>query len=94
MENVEKKKLEDFAKLKSAMREKKKNRQLAHRKVVTRVISKGYLSGLRENVFKYLADVGYFNNSFKVNVLDKDVVPWLHQRVFEFIEDLEVQDRM
>ena len=90
MEEQEKKRLEDFAKLKSNMREKKKNKLLAHRKIVTRVVAKDYLGGLRENVYQRLADVGFFTNNFRINVLDNDVVPWLHEKVFEFVQDLEV----
>lgn len=51
MEANEQKRLEDFMKLKQNMREKKKNKQLAHRKIVTRVVAKSYLSGLRENTY-------------------------------------------
>ena len=72
------------------MREKKKNKLLAHRKIVTRVVAKDYLGGLRENVYQRLADVGFFTNNFRINVLDNDVVPWLHEKVFEFVQDLEV----
>ena len=74
------------------MKEKKKNKQLAHRKVVARTISKNYLANLRENTFKRLTDVGFYTDSFKIEVLDNDVVPWLHTKCFEFIQDLEVQE--
>jgi len=94
MEQNEQKRLADFVKLKNNMREKKKNKQLAHRKIVTRVVAKNYLSSLRENTYRYLSDVGFFTNQFKVNVLDHDVVPWLHQKAFEFVQDLEVQDKL
>jgi len=92
METAETKRLADFEKQKNNMREKKKNKQLAHRKVVARTVSKDYLGRLRENVFKRLTDVGFYTDSFKVEVLDNDVVPWLHTRCFEFIQDLEVQE--
>ena len=45
------KRLQDFEKLKSNMREKRKNKQLAHRKVVSRQIAKSYMGGVRERVF-------------------------------------------
>ena len=77
MEAAEKKKLAEFEKLKQNAREKKKNRQLAHRKVISRKVAKNYLAGLRENTYNYLADVGFYTNSFKIDVLDSDVVPWL-----------------
>jgi len=91
-EAAEAKKLEDFEKAKNNMREKRKNKQLAHRKVVARTVSKGYLANLRENTFKHLKDVGFYTDNFKVDVLDNDVVPWLHSKCFEFIQTLEVED--
>jgi len=38
--------------------------------------------------------VSFFTNSFQVDVMDNDVVPWLHSRAFEFVMDLEVQDNV
>ena len=90
MEQTEAKRLADFEKLKTNMREKKKNKQLAHRKVVARQLSKSYLANLRENTIRNLADVGFYTNRFTIDVLDNDVVPWLHERAFEFVQDLEV----
>ena len=55
-------------------------------------MAKGYLGNLRENTFKHLTDVGFYTDNFKIEVLDNDVVPWLHARAFEFIQDLEVED--
>lgn len=91
-EGAEAKKLEDFEKNKNAHREKRKNKQTAHRKVVARTVAKNYLGNLRENTFKHLKDVGFYTDNFKVDVLDNDVVPWLHARCFEFIQTLEVED--
>jgi hypothetical protein len=73
------------AKRKADFEKQKKNKQLAHRKVVARTISKNYLANLRENTFKRLTDVGFYTDSFKIEVLDNDVVPWLHTKCFEFI---------
>lgn len=94
MEAAEKKKLNDFEKLKSNKRELKKNQQLAHRKIVARQVAKGYLGNLRENTYQKLKDVGYYTDNFKIEVLDNDVVPWLYERAFEFVQDLAVQDSM
>merc|ERR1719446_1105629 len=91
MESTEAKRLADFEKNKNNMREKRKNKQLAHRKVVARTISKNYMANLRENTFKHLKDVGFYTDNFKVDVLDNDVVPWLHEKCFEFIKTLEVE---
>lgn len=38
-----------------------------------------------------MTDVGFFVNKFEVEVLDNDVVPWLHDKAFEFLQELEVQ---
>jgi hypothetical protein len=94
MEATEEKRLAEFQKNKGNMREKKKNKQQAHRKVVARTMAKNYMGGLRENVFRNLANVGFYQNSFKVEVLDNDVVPWLHERAFQFVQDLEVQESL
>lgn len=94
MENNEMKKLQDFEKLKSNMREKRKNKQLAHRKVVSRSIAKSYVGGLRERAFEKLTDVGFFVNKFSVEILDHDVVPWLHDKAFEFLQEIEVQQNI
>jgi len=94
MEDTEMKRLQDFEKLKSNMREKRKNKQLAHRKVVSRCISKNYVSGIRERVFKNLTDIGFYTDNFKVDVLDNDVVPWLYDKAFEYVADLQVQESL
>jgi len=94
MEENEAKRLGDFEKMKANMREKKKNKQLAHRKVVARTISKSYLANLRENTFKKLTDVGFYTNTFRVDVLDNDVVPWLHKQAFAYVLELEAKNNM
>ena len=73
------------------MREKKKNKQLAHRKVVARQIAKKYLGSIRENALGKLKDIGYFTNRFQVDILDNDVVPWLYEEAFKHIQELTVQ---
>lgn len=67
------------------MRDKKKNKQMVHRLIVARTMAKSYMGGLRENVFRNLAGVGFYTNSFKIEVLDNDVVPWLYEKAFEFV---------
>lgn len=62
MEQTEAKKQQDFAKLKATMREKKKNKQLAHRKIVSRQIAKKYLGGIKQNAIRKLMDMGYFTD--------------------------------
>lgn len=91
MELNEKKKLEEFEKQKAQAKEKRKNKQLAHRKVVSRQISKNYLSSLRNNAFTKLRNVGFFTDQFKVKVLDNDVVPWLYDEAFRHFQELVIQ---
>lgn len=74
------------------MREKKKNRMMAHKKVTARVLCKKFMANLKENTYSHLKQVGFYTDQFKVQVLDDNVVPWLHARVFEFVQDLEVQE--
>jgi hypothetical protein len=90
MEANEAKRLADFEKLKSNMREKRKNKQLAHRKIVARQISKNYISGIKERCYQNLKNAGFYTDNFQIEVLDNDVVPWLHGKAFEFLQDLEV----
>jgi len=90
MEANEMRRVQDFEKMKAAAREKKRNKQLAHRKVVARTFSKQYLANLKEHAFRNLAQIGLYHNKFKREVLDKDVVPWLYQRAFDYVQELEV----
>lgn len=90
MEATEKRRLMEFEKLKTNMREKKRNRQMADRKVVCRISTKSYLANLREHSFRNLANVSFYTNKFKTEVLDNDVVPWLYEKAFKFVADLEV----
>jgi len=94
MEDNEIKRQKDFEKLKNQMKEKKKNRILAHKKVAAIVISKNYMARLKENTYGRLKSVGFYTDQFTVQVLDNDVVPWLHSKVFEFVQDLEVQESL
>ena len=70
MEQAEIRKKQEFEKKKAHEREKKKNKVAAHKKVVSRMIAKKYNVGMKEQAYKHLADVGYFNNSFKNQVLE------------------------
>jgi radial spoke head protein 3 len=84
MENNEAKKLADFEKMKANALEKKKQKNLAHKKVVARQISKNFLAGIRENAFNHLKAVGHYTDNFQVNVLDNDVVPFIYDRTFDY----------
>jgi len=43
---------------------------MADRKVVCRISTKSYLANLREHSFRNLANVGYYTNKFKTEVLE------------------------
>lgn len=38
---------------------------------------------------QYLFDVGYFSNKFRVEVLEQDVLPWLENKVEDFVKELD-----
>ena len=94
MEKAEAKKLADFEKLKRSMKDKKKSKKTAHKKLVAKSIACSYLDGHKENALKRLVNKGFYTNSFKTDVLDNHVVPWLHDKAFEFLMDLNVQEGM
>ena len=81
MEQMEQRKLQEFERRKALERERKKNKIAAHRKIVARNIAKSYMGSLTGSAYSYLKDVGYFVDSFKVDVLEGDVLPWLYRRV-------------
>lgn len=85
MEQAEVRKKQEFEKKKANEREKKKNKVAAHKKVVARIIAKKYNHGVRENAYKHLIDVGFFTNSFKNQVLEQNVLPWLESKVVSFV---------
>lgn len=76
------------------MKDKKKSKKTAHKKLVAKSLACKYLDGLKENALKRLVNKGFYTNSFKTEVLDNHVVPWLHDKAFEFLQDLNVQDGM
>ncbi len=85
MEQLEQRKLQEFERRKALERERKKNKIAAHRKVCSRGIAKGYINSLRSSAVSYLQDVGYFTDTFKVEVLEQNVMPWLFGRVEGFV---------
>lgn len=70
MEQAELRKKQEFERRKQNEREKKKNKVNAHRKVVSRQLAKLYAQDLKANSYRLLADVGYFNNRFYVEVIE------------------------
>lgn len=82
-------KKQEYERKKNLEREKKKNRIAAHKKFCSRQIAKKYNHGMKDHVYKYLADVGFFTNKFKNQVLEQEVLPWLQSKVFEFVKELD-----
>jgi len=89
MELMEQRKLQEFERRKALERERKKNRVLAHRKICSRGIAKGFLANMKSSAEQYLKDVGYFTNTFEVDVLEQNVMPWLFNKVEGFVEELD-----
>ena len=48
------------------------------------------MSTVSKCAFTYLSDVGYFVDTFKVNVLEQDVLPWLFDKVENFLSEMTV----
>jgi hypothetical protein len=85
-------KKQEFERRKQIERDKKKNKVNAHKKIVSRVIAKKYNHGIKDNSYKFLADVGFFTDKFKEQVLEKDVLPWLESKVIQFVKEIEEFD--
>lgn len=88
MEQAELRKKQEFERRKQNEREKRKNKIAAHKKLVARTIAKKYNTGMKDYTYKHLADVSYFTNSFKNNVLEQNVLPWLQTKVEQFVAQL------
>lgn len=77
MEEAEQKRLEAYQAKKSLERSRRENKKTAHKKVVSRVLGKQFVSSMKVNAFNFLRDVGMFRNRFNQEVLEADVMPWL-----------------
>ena len=62
---------------------------MAHKKVVSRVLSKSFASTMKVSALSYLRDVGYFQNRFDQEVMQADVLPWLYERTDKNLTVLE-----
>eukprot|EP00357_Protocruzia_adherens_P016559 CAMPEP_0115034536 /NCGR_PEP_ID=MMETSP0216-20121206/40720_1 /TAXON_ID=223996 /ORGANISM="Protocruzia adherens, Strain Boccale" /LENGTH=700 /DNA_ID=CAMNT_0002413461 /DNA_START=34 /DNA_END=2136 /DNA_ORIENTATION=+ len=58
----------------------------AHKKIISRLISKSYLSKLKVNTVQLLQDQGFFRDSFVMGVHDQ-FVPWLYQEIVSNLGD-------
>jgi hypothetical protein len=89
MEQMEQRKLQEYERRKALERERKKNKFSAHRKICSRFIAKGYLNALKNSAVSYLSDVGYFVDTFKVEVLEQNVMPWMYDKVESFVDEID-----
>ena len=67
-------------------RDKKKNKVLAHKKIVSRVVAKQYVGDLKGHAYQLLADTGFFGNMFKEVVLEQNVMPWFYGEVEKYVK--------
>ena len=79
---------------KNLQKQKRATQKLAHEKVVSRSISKNFLSRIKGNVYNNLADTGFFYNTFKQKTLETDVLPWLYGQTEEYLEELNSFDAL
>lgn len=89
MEQAELRKKQEFERRKQNEREKKKNKIAAHKKIVSRQIAKLYSSGMKDLCYNHLATVGFFTHTFKLTVLEQEILPWLFTNVQEFVHSLD-----
>jgi hypothetical protein len=65
---------------------RKEEKKAAHEKINARVISKNYLTGLREQAMAQLSAVGVLvapNN----RAIEEEVLPWLMGRITDFLDE-------
>lgn len=92
MEEAEAKRLESYEAKKQLERSRREAKKIAHKKVVSRVASKNFLSSLKVNAITYLRDVGHFRDHFKQDVLEKEVMPWLFGNTAKFVAEMDSQN--
>ena len=64
MEEAEEKRLEAYTAKKALEQNRREAKKIAHKKVVSRVLSKSYMGQLKFNAFSTLRDVGMFRARF------------------------------
>ena len=79
MEEAEAKRLEAYEAKKSLERSRREAKKVVHKKVVSRVLAKQYMSSIKKNSLTFLRDIGMFRDRFDQEVLEADVMPWLMQ---------------
>jgi radial spoke head protein 3 len=79
---------------KNLQRQKRATQKLAHEKMVSRSIAKGYLGTLRQNSYNQLSDVNYFYSKYTEVTLKTDVLPWLFDETEAFLEELNANENL
>lgn len=92
MEEAEQKRLDAHTAKKSLERSRREAKKVAHKKIVSRVLSKKFTKDMKFNAFTFLRDVGMFRDRFSQNVLEQDVMPWLLDQTALFVEEMESHD--
>jgi Radial spoke protein 3 len=60
--------------------------------MVSRTLSKNFLTNLKSNSYAQLADVGIFYNKFNEEVLKTNVLPWLFKEAELYLDELEAAE--
>ena len=89
MEEAERKRYETHASKKSLERQRREAKKVAHKKVVSRVLSKKFSKDMRVNAFTFLRDVGMFRDRFQQDVLEREVMPWLVDTTEKFAAEVD-----
>ena len=92
MEDAEKKRLEAYNAKKSLERSRREAKKIAHKKVVSRVLSKQFNKDMKVNALTFLRDCGMFRDRFKQDVLEKEVMPWLMDQVCLSVAEMDAHN--
>ena len=91
MEEAEEKRREAHMAKKSLERSRREAKKIAHKKVVSRVLSKMFLRDMKVNSFTFLRDVGMFRDRFHQNVLEADVMPCLISQTAAYVAEMDAE---
>ena len=91
MEEAEEKRREAHMAKKSLERSRREAKKIAHKKVVSRVLSKTFMRDMKVNAFTLLRDVGMFRDRFNQDVLEADVLPWLMNQTAAYVAEMGAQ---
>ena len=79
MEEAEQARLDAYLAKKQLERSRRDAKKRSHEHIVSRMTAKTFLKDIKVNAFTMLRDVGYFCDTFKTDVLELDVMPWLYK---------------